>query len=125
MFHGSRLSVGKELPGEPDGLEDLETVLWADNDNSGIVETNSGRQSSLIQALPNNVEVDAPITARYIKDTYLRHDRGNDTHGWHRISVYVRDPETGTLRDIAMGKSPTFTSNDIVLFVALGINLLC
>ena len=109
VFHGSRLSIGTTLPGEINGIEDLETVLWADDDNAGFSESISGRQSTLIQHLPNNVNVKEPVMVRYIKDTYTR-SSADDTKCWHAIEAYVRDVETRTLRDVAMGKIPTFTA---------------
>ena len=109
VFHGSRLSIGTTLSGEINGVEDLETVLWADDDNVGLSESNSGRQSTLIQHLPNNVKIEKPTMVRYIKDTYTR-SSADDTKCWHAIEAYVRDVETRTLRDVAMGKIPTFTA---------------
>lgn len=50
-YYGSHLSVGTELPDGNEGIEDLETVLWEDDDNVGVAELSQGRPSDWVQGV--------------------------------------------------------------------------
>lgn len=106
-FYGSHLSIGKTVPGELDGVEDLETVIWADDDDAGTTETDAGRLSKKVQNLATNSKP-AGRKFRYIKETYTTNSV-SITKAWHDFNIYMFD-KSGTLKDIAVGLIPTCTS---------------
>lgn len=112
VFYGSHLSVGTSIPDTINGTQDLETVLWADDDSEPHTETTAGRKSKNIQTIGTGIK---PLhrKIRYIKDTFLRTSAG-DKKDWHDICAYQIDKKTGLLKDLALGLIPTPTSQNQV-----------
>ena len=72
-YLGDHLSVGTTLPDGPNGIADLETVLWSYSDDGGYKETSNGRTSKWLQQ-DEITEGDSVYMVRYIRETHFRNN---------------------------------------------------